>query len=245
MKFCSINNLKESAWTFLSKEKHVDKFIHNFKSSGIKTLNVIISHEIEECLYRAKLGIELQIEKNPKLAFIKLINENYIQPYRKMEAGVCMYGDISIGNNVNIYHGTIIGKPGFGYEWDEGNQQWINFPHIGSVIIGNNVEIGANVCIDRGTLDNTIIGNGTKIDNLVHIAHNVIIGKNCMLVCHCGIGGSVEIGDNCWIGMGAQIRNGLKIGNNVTVGMGAIVVKNVPDGITVIGNPAKELTDKR
>jgi UDP-3-O-[3-hydroxymyristoyl] glucosamine N-acyltransferase len=90
-------------------------------------------------------------------------------------------------------------------------------------------------------LDDTVIGAGTKIDNLVHVAHNAVIGKNCMLVCHCGIGGSVVLGDNVWVGMGAQIRNGFRVGSHAVIGMGAVVTKDVPEGVTVVGNPAKEI----
>ncbi len=177
----------------------------------------------------------------PRLAFIKVANKFF--PWRQITPGIhptAVISNAKIGKNVIIGAGTVIGGEGFGYMPDE-NGELIQFPHIGGVIIEDDVEIGANVCIDRGALGDTIIGRGTKIDNLVHIAHNVKIGKNCQIICQVGIGGSVEIGDNCFIGIGAVIRNQKSIGKNVVIGMGAVVVKDVPNNSTVIGNPARPM----
>jgi UDP-3-O-[3-hydroxymyristoyl] glucosamine N-acyltransferase len=151
---------------------------------------------------------------------------------------VTVYPNCRIGNRVIIKSGTVIGSEGFGFMPDEDGNQ-IPFPHVGAVIIEDDVEIGANTCIDRGALGATLIKQGAKIDNLVHVAHNVEIGRNCFVVCHVGLGGSVVIGDNSYIGISAVIRNQLKIGSRVMVGMGAVVTKDVPDGVTVMGNPAR------
>lgn len=147
------------------------------------------------------------------------------------------------GYRPNLGTHVVMGGDGFGYEWDEEQQVWVKFPHGGDIYIGKNVSIGSCSCIDRASLPNrcTVIGDGTKIDNLVHIAHNAIIGKNCLIVAGAVIGGSAVIGDRCYIGMGALIKNKVIIGNDVTVGMGAVVIRDVPDGWTVIGNPAKRL----
>ena len=134
--------------------------------------------------------------------------------------------------------GAIIGGDGFGFAKDKmGVYQ--KFPHFGGVKIDDDVEIGANTTIDRGTLGFTIIGQGSKINNLCHIAHNTNIGMNCIINCGVTISGSVRIGDDSWIGSGANIRDGVRLGRNVLVGMGSAVVKNVPDDQVVIGVPAK------
>ena len=177
----------------------------------------------------------------PRLAFMKAANKFF--PWRQIAPGIhptAVISNAKIGKNVIIGAGTVIGGEGFGYMPDE-DGSLVQFPHIGGIIIEDDVEIGANVCIDRGALGDTIIGRGTKIDNLVHVAHNVKIGKNCQIICLVGIGGSVEIGDNSFVGISACIRNQIKIGKNATIGMGAVVIKDVPDNATVIGNPARPI----
>jgi UDP-3-O-[3-hydroxymyristoyl] glucosamine N-acyltransferase len=100
------------------------------------------------------------------------------------------------------------------------------------------VHIGNNTCIDRGSLSDTILYEGVKVDNLVHIAHNVKIGKNSLIIAQSMIAGSVTIGENCWIAPSSCIRNAVKIGNQVTIGLASTVTKNVPDNSTVLGSPA-------
>ncbi len=156
---------------------------------------------------------------------------------------IFIYPNVKIGKRVIINAGTIIGAEGFGYMPDEDGNQ-VQFPHIGSVIIEDDVELGANNAIDRGALGDTIIRQGTKTDNLVHIAHNVIVGRNCWITCHFATGGSVEIGDNTSIGIAAMAKNQTKIGKNAFIGMGAVVLKDVPDSSTVIGNPARLYSKK-
>ena len=123
-------------------------------------------------------------------------------------------------------------------------QEYEKFPHIGGVVIKNNVEIGANVCIDKGTLGNTIISSGAKIANLVKIAHNVVIGRNTIICSMVNISGSSEIGFNAWIAPGVTIRNGIRVGSNSKIGLGSVVLENVPDNEVWVGNPAKKLMDK-
>ena len=148
-------------------------------------------------------------------------------------------GKSIIGNNVTILDGAVIGKKGFGFFPNKkGN---LRYPHIGLVIIENNVEIGSNNTIDRGSLGNTIIGENTFLDNQVHIAHNVKIGKNCIITAQVGFAGSSEIGDNVLIGGQAGISGHLKIGNNVQIGGGSGVIKNIPDNTKVMGYPAKDI----
>ena len=134
----------------------------------------------------------------------------------------------SVGSNVVLHSGVIIGADGFGYVRDE-NGEYIKFPQIGTVVVEDYVEIGANTCIDRGALGETRIGEGTKIDNLVQVGHNVQIGKHCVIAAQTGISGSVVIEDNCVIGgqVGfgdhARIRSGAVIGSQAGVLPGKIV----------------------
>jgi len=146
-----------------------------------------------------------------------------------------------IGDNVVIQNGCKIGNKGFGFI--PLKEQNIKFPHIGSVIIFNNVEIAANCTIDRGSIDDTIIGKNTYLDNQVHVAHNVKIGENCMIAGQVGFAGSTIIGNNVSIGGQAGISGHLRIGNNVRIGGGSGVVKDIPDNTTVMGYPAVPLKE--
>lgn len=143
--------------------------------------------------------------------------------------------DITTGFQVKVHPSAVIGADGFGI--DAGKR----VPHIGHVQLGNQVEIGAHTCVDRATLGATYIGHGTKVDNLVHIAHNVRIGTDCQVVAGAVIGGSAVIGDRVFIGMGALIKNKVRIGDDAVIGMGAVVTKDVPAGETWVGNPARKL----
>ena len=147
---------------------------------------------------------------------------------------------ITIGNNCEICKTAKLGNEGFGFEPDE-NGNLVFFPHFGNVIIHDNVRIGSYSCIDRGNMHDTVIYDNVKIDNLVHIAHNVSIGKNTMVVAGAVVCGSVSIGENCFIGANSTIKEHLKIGDNVLIGMGSVVTKNIPDNEVWAGNPAKFL----
>ena len=146
-----------------------------------------------------------------------------------------------IGNNVVIQDGCIIGVKGFGFiPLKEKN---FRFPHIGRVILKDNVELGANCTIDRGSIGDTVIGENTFLDNQVHMAHNVKLGKNCMIAGQVGFAGSSNIGDNVSIGGQAGVSGHLKIGNNVKIGGGSGVVKDIPNNTTVMGYPAVPLKE--
>ncbi len=148
----------------------------------------------------------------------------------------------TVDDGATIYPNTAIGSVGFSQDRNE-RGEWEKFPHLGGVYIGKNVEIGSNVSIDRAGLDNTTIGEGTLIDNLVHVAHNVQIGKHCEIICLSGIGGSAKIGDNTTISLSVCIRDYITIGSNVLVGMGSVVTKDIPDNTIVAGNPAREVSE--
>lgn len=150
---------------------------------------------------------------------------------------VVMYPRTHIGNRVRIHAGTVIGADGFGYVFNQGSH--LKVPQIGNVVIHDDVEIGANVTIDRGALGSTVIGKGTKIDNLVQIAHNVVIGEHCLIVAQVGIAGSTRLGNYVTAAGQAGLAGHLKIGNKVIVAAQAGVMSDIPDGEKWLGAPAQ------
>ena len=150
---------------------------------------------------------------------------------------VTIYPGTEIGNRVRIHAGTVVGSDGFGYVQDGGIHRKV--PQIGNVIIRDDVEIGANVTIDRGALGPTVIGKGSKIDNLVQIAHNVSLGDHCLIISQVGIAGSTKLGDYVILAGQAGLAGHLKIGNRVSVAAQSGVMNNIPDGETWLGAPAQ------
>ncbi len=149
---------------------------------------------------------------------------------------VVVYPRCQIGHRVSIHAGTVIGSDGYGYVFDEGRQRKVL--QVGNVIIHDDVEIGANTAIDRGALGATVIGQGTKIDNLVHVAHNVVMGRHCLILGQVGFAGSTVLGDYCVIAAQSGIAGHLKLGNQARVGAKSGVMRDVPDKGTVLGMPA-------
>jgi len=138
---------------------------------------------------------------------------------------VTVYAACRIGRNAIIHAGAVIGSDGFGFAPDQG--QWVKIPQIGRVIIGDDVEIGANTAIDRGALEDTVIGDGSKLDNQVHIGHNCKIGKNCLL-CGCvGIAGSTELKDNVIVGGASEIEGHISIAAGVVISGGTTVTRSI------------------
>ncbi len=151
----------------------------------------------------------------------------------------CSIKNCLIGDNVIIHSGVSIGQDGFGYSMISNKLK--KFPHIGKVIIQNNVEVGSNSSIDRGSINDTIVGDGTKIDNQVQIAHNVIIGENCALAGQVGISGSVRIGNNVMIGGKVGIKQHITIGDNVIIAAGSAVTRSFSSDKKIAGFPAQEI----
>jgi UDP-3-O-[3-hydroxymyristoyl] glucosamine N-acyltransferase len=176
-------------------------------------------------------------------------------------ANVTILDDVTIGNNTTIWSGAVvrerceigshcilhsnasIGADGFGFRPSPDGKGLLKIPHIGNVIIGNGVEIGANSCVDRGKFSATTIGDGCKIDNLVQIGHNSKMGRSCIMAGASGLAGSVTLGDGVVVGGGACISDHVTLGNGVQVGGCSGVINNVEDGKTVLGYPAADARD--
>ncbi len=150
---------------------------------------------------------------------------------------VTIYPGAILGARAMIHAGARIGCDGFGYVFRDGGHQKI--PHVGGCVVGDDVEIGANTTIDRGSIDDTVIGRGTKIDNLVHIAHNVRIGERCLLIAQVGIAGSAVIGDDCIIAGQAGLNGHVTVGKGARIAAQAGVFGDIPAGETWSGYPAR------
>jgi UDP-3-O-[3-hydroxymyristoyl] glucosamine N-acyltransferase len=149
---------------------------------------------------------------------------------------VVLYAGTQVGHRVRIHSSTVIGADGFGYVLHEG--QHVKIPQVGNVVIHDDVEIGACVCIDRAALDSTVIGRGTKIDNLVQIAHNLVVGEHCLILGQVGMAGSTRLGNYVTVASQAGIAGHLKIGDHAIVMAKAGVMTNVPAGEHWLGAPA-------
>jgi len=154
--------------------------------------------------------------------------------------GVFIGPYVTIGADCVIGANTVIGGPGFGYTTDEHGEHHYR-EHVQGVEIADDVHIGANTCIDQGRHRATRIGRGTRVDNLVHVAHNVWIGERCQIIAHVMLAGTVEVGDDAVVSPGALVRDHRDIGTGAHVGQGANVVKPVEPGTVVAGNPARPL----
>ncbi len=201
--------------------------LHNYLSE---------TNELGNKKTNTSIGKNCTIHKLSSIAEYNIkIGDNVI-----IEEFVVIRENAIVGNNSIIRAGSIIG--GQGYEFKRVKDGILKVAHTGGVIIGENVEIQYNTCIDRGVYswDNTIIGDNCKIDNLVHIAHGVKIGKNTMVVANVGIGGRTVIGEDAWIGFASTITNGVFVGNSARANIGAVVTKSIPNEGSFSGNFAIE-----
>lgn len=188
--------------------------------------NAIISNS-------ATLGEGCIIGKNVIIGNNTILNNNVI-----------VHDNCKIGNSCYIKSGAVIGEDGFGFEFDE-NKIPVRIPHLGSVSIGDNVEIGVYTVIARGTIEDTIIENNVKIDDKVFIAHNCKIGKNTLVTACAEISGSVKIGENCWIAPNSTVINKIEIGDNALIGIGSVVIADIPPNAKYMGLEALELKKLR
>lgn len=199
---------------------------------------------------KKKIGISISAIIHPSATLGKDV---YIGEYVIIEEDCSIGDDVSIAHHTVIMHGTVIknnvtigsnntiGGVGFGYDKDpEGTYQLI--PHLGNVQLEENVEIGNNTCIDRAVLGSTILNENVKVDNLVHIAHGVRIGRNSLIIANSMLAGSTVIGENVWVAPSVSIINKCTVADNSLIGMGAVVIKPVKENEVIVGNPGKVRT---
>ena len=209
-----------------------------------------VIHETAKIGQGCKIGPNCYVGKDVELGSGVILYPN-----------VCVFDETTIGKNTIVWSGTVIrersiigshcifhtnvsiGADGFGYLPSDDGSQLVKVPQIGNVIIGDYVEIGANSCVDRAKFSSTIVGDGCKIDNLVQIAHNCIMGRSCIMAGHSGLAGSVTLGDGVIIGGSASIKDHITIHSGATVGAGSGVMKDVEAGKTVLGYPAQDARD--
>lgn len=190
------------------------------------------------------IGADVHVGKNTVLyPGVVLLNKVRVGADCIFYPNVSVREDCIIGDRVILQNGCVIGSDGFGFAPQAG--RYIKIPQIGNVIIENDVEVGANTTIDRATLGSTIIKEGTKLDNLVQVAHNVVIGKHSAVASQTGFAGSARTGDNVTIGGQAGINGHINIGNGVTIAGQSGVTKDVADGAVLFGTPALPLTQRK
>lgn len=214
------------------KPKGIEKnsFIHKSVKKG-KDIYVGAFAYIGEGV---QLGNNVMIYPHTYIGNNTTIGDNTI-----LFSGVKIYHNCVIGENCTIHSGTVIGADGFGFV-PQNESEFIKVSQIGNVIIEDNVEIGANSCIDRATIGSTIIRKGVKLDNLIQVAHNVEIGNSTVIAAQTGISGTTQIGKNCMIAGQVGIIGHLKIGDSVMIGAQSGVTKDIKSNLQIMGAPATE-----
>ena len=257
----AITNIDKDICTFIDNEKYIDSLTDSVSmiitnkdiSKKIKNRGICITNnprilffEIHNFLKNnseyVRIKFDTIIGNNCSISDKSFIAKNnvIIGNNVTIEEFVSIKENTSIGDNSIIRAGSIIG--GEGFEFKNLGESIIGVQHLGGVILGNNVEIQYNSCVDKAVYpwDDTIIGDYVKVDNLVHIAHSVKVNKNVMIVALSGVGGRTIIDSNTWIGFSTTLKNGIYVGKNARVNMGAVVTTNVSEDQAVTGNFAIE-----
>lgn len=209
-----------------------------YKNSNQKKLP--IANEKDYYKKHSFISNEAKIGKNVKIGLGCVIEADVeIGDNTEIHHNVVIRNGTKVGSNCSIYSGTVIGERGFNPSTLSDRSKRM-LQHFGAVIIEDNVHIGVNCSIHRGSIDDTVIKTGVKLNTMVHVAHNCVIGEDSVVTMPTQICGSVRIGKNCHIAA-TTIKNQCLIGDNVILGLGAVVVKDVENGMTMIGNPAKPL----
>ena len=206
--------------SYAMASKLFSPFYNDLNNNGIHSTAIVSSD--------AKIGNNVFIGANVYIGPNCVIGDNSsIQP------NVSLVCNVKLGSNCNIFPGTVLGCDGFGYAPTKNG--YVKIEQLGNLIIGDNVEIGAGCTIDRGALDDTIIHDGVKLDNQIHIAHNVDLGKNSAIAACCAIAGSTVIGENFRMGGLSGVLGHLTITDNVSVGAHTLITKNISEGGEYIG----------
>jgi UDP-3-O-[3-hydroxymyristoyl] glucosamine N-acyltransferase len=247
--------------TFIDDEKYLPAVNKNLNIHALFTTPEISKKIINKALNQIVVG-------DPRYLYFKLFNyigeENYVKVRTKIDPtaqvhssafiadnnvivgknvridpNATIYPDVEIGDNSIIRASTVLGQHGF--EYKKTKKGLLSVFHAGKVIIGNDVLISASTCIDKGLFNhrNTIVGDNTKINNLVMIGHGVQIGQSCLIHTCASISGSSTIGNHVWISPNAAVINGTVVGDNALIGIGAVVISNVEPGAVMVGNPAR------
>ncbi len=188
----------------------------------------------------AVIGHEVQLGRNVRIGAACVLGDGVaVGDDTELYPGVTLYAGTALGKRVIVHAGAVLGSDGFGYIPGKDGEAHRKIPHVGRCLIGDDIEIGANTCIDRGSVDDTVIGSGTKIDNLVHIAHNVRIGARCLIMAQAGIAGSCQVEDDVIIGGQSGISDHLTIGRGARLLVQSGHIANVPAKATLFGTPAR------
>ena len=186
------------------------------------------------------IGAGVQLGRNVRVAAGCVLGDGVaVGDDTQLYPGVTLYAGTALGKRVIVHAGVVLGSDGFGYIPGKGGEAHRKIPHVGRCLIGDDIEIGANTCIDRGSVDDTVIGSGTKIDNLVHIAHNVRIGARCLIMAQAGIAGSVQVEDDVIIAGQAGISDHLTIGRGARLLVQSGTIADIPAEATYFGTPAR------
>jgi UDP-3-O-[3-hydroxymyristoyl] glucosamine N-acyltransferase LpxD len=263
----SSNDLQESTLAFVRKMSQIDDLIFNEVTAlvlvdelprnlgrcsfivlknprlGFAQISSLLKdvNKTAEIHQTAVIADEVKIGVLPSIgAFVVIEDDVIIGDNVVLESGVTLKSGVRIGDDCRIKTNTVIGTDGFGFEFSEIGQP-TRIHHFGGVTVGNNVEIGCNCVIAKGTIDDTCIENDVKIDDLVFIAHNVKIGERSVVIANSEISGSVTIGSDCWISPHVTVLNKVSIGDKAFIGIGSVVIRDVDRGSVVVGNPAKFL----
>ncbi len=245
--FKAINNSNAGIIICFDDVKNIEKFkvnkcfltVANPRLAFIKCLNKFFIKQIDWGIHpTAIVEADVSLPDKIKIGPYGYVGHNVeLGPGTVIEKSVHIAPKCSIGKNVHIQSGAVIGCTGQGFERNQ-RGELVKFPQIGNVIIEDDVEIGANSTIVRGTFYETKIGKGTKIGHLTSIGHNVQVGSHVFISSSVIVGGSTIIGDHSWLAPGAVVRDAVTIGKNVRIGLGAIITKDVKDNQTLIGIPA-------